>query len=129
MKEARFSEPALFEENTYKTRIAALKKRNRPFVYSWREYETDLLPGKARNWVNIFISQYIYIYIYILYICIHTKYRAINKVKVLNVRCLIMNIIIITLPWLPNTNVSTGHRHLVSSEAVLCRDDAQDLFK
>ena len=72
------------KKNPYKTRIAALEKRNRPDVYSWREYETDLSPRKAKKWVNRSISHthahthiythtyiyththtYIYIYIYI----------------------------------------------------------------
>ena len=58
VKEGTFSEPALTEESTtYKTRIAALKKRNRPGVYSWREYKTNLSPRKAKKWVHRSILQ------------------------------------------------------------------------
>ena len=58
VKEGKFSEPALTEESTtYKTLIAALKKRNRPGVYSWREYKTNLSPRKAKKWVNRSILQ------------------------------------------------------------------------
>ena len=59
VKEGQFSEPALTEESTtYKTRIAALKKRNRPGVYSWHEYKTNLSPRKAKKWVNISILRF-----------------------------------------------------------------------